>query len=181
MTNPLHPIAEPFEPETAALLAHYPRQDGYLLTLFRTFANSPRFLRKGVSNLLDKESPLPLRVRELVILRVTALFGCEYEWGVHAAVFARAAGIDAGQLAAITGRPLGESDWAAEEAALLAAVDQLVATGRLDEDALARFAADWTAAQQLEIIALVGNYHKVSMVANVAQLAPEPFAERFPT
>lgn len=180
MTNPLRPLAEPFAPEIAALLAHYPRQDGYLLTLFRTFANSARFLRKGVSNLLDKESPLPLRVRELVILRVTALLGCEYEWGVHAAVFARAAGIDAGQLAAITARPLIAADWAEAEAALLAAVDQLVAAGRLDAAARARFAADWTAAQQLEIIALVGNYHTVSMVANVAQLAPEPFAQRFP-
>lgn len=53
----------------------------YLLQLFRVFANSPRFLKKGALNLLDKDSPLTLRQREIVILRVCANNDCEYEWG----------------------------------------------------------------------------------------------------
>ena len=88
MSNSLHPIKEPFPEEIASLLAQYPTVDGYLLALFKTFANSQRFLEKGVPNLLDEESPLPLRVREIVILRVTANKNCEYEWGVHVAFLA---------------------------------------------------------------------------------------------
>ena len=72
MTNRLSPVSEPFQPDIAVALAAYPQQDGYILSLFRTFANSLRFLKKGVPNLLDRESPLSLRTREIVILRVTA-------------------------------------------------------------------------------------------------------------
>ena len=60
MSNRLSPLEPPFAPEIDTLLARYPRQEGYLLTLFRTFANSARFLQRGVPNLLDKDSPLAL-------------------------------------------------------------------------------------------------------------------------
>ena len=86
MTNTLNPIKEPFPEDIVKLLSRYPKIDGYLLTLFRTFANSQRFLEKGVPNLLDEESPLKIRDREIVILRVTANNNCEYEWGIHVTV-----------------------------------------------------------------------------------------------
>lgn len=70
MSNKLSPIEQPYPSEVAGILAAYPQQDGYILSLFRTFANSLRFLKKGVPNLLDKESPLPLRIREIVIALV---------------------------------------------------------------------------------------------------------------
>ena len=40
--------------------------------------------------------PLSLREREIVIDRTCALTGCEYEWGVHVAIFAEAAASDRG-------------------------------------------------------------------------------------
>jgi alkylhydroperoxidase family enzyme len=178
MSNHLQPLEPPYAEEIAALLANYPQQDGHLLSLFRTFANSVRFLRKGVPNLLDRDSPLPLRVRELVILRVTALRGCDYEWGVHAAIFARAARLDSAQLAATREPVIDATLWSTAEAGLLAAIDQLCSSGRLDTATRARFEADWTCAQQLEICALAGAYQTVSFVANLAQLPPEPFAVR---
>ena len=46
--------------------------------------------------LLDK-GHLTLRQREIVIDRVTARCGSEYEWGVHVAFFAKRAGLDAAQ------------------------------------------------------------------------------------
>ena len=44
-------------------------------------------------SLLDR-GPLSLREREIVIDRTCALTGCEYEWGVHVALFAKAAAAD---------------------------------------------------------------------------------------
>lgn len=180
MSNHLQPVDEPFTPEVAALLDAFPRQDGYLLSLFRTFANSPRFLKKGVANFLDKESPLPLRIREIVILRVTANYRCEYEWGVHVAIFAKYAQLDERQIEAIVAADAGSGGWTETELRLINALDQFCAKGRLDGETQAGFEHDWRLEQQLEIIAIVGAYHAVSMVANTAALLPEEFAARFP-
>src|SRR5690606_3127301 len=100
MNPSLAPIPEPFPEDVAAILAGYPKRDGYVLQLFRVFANSIRFLKKGTVNLLDRDSPLPMRLRELVILRVTANNDCEYEWDVHVTAFAAHVGFTDAQVAA---------------------------------------------------------------------------------
>lgn len=178
----LDPIDPPYQASVAAALKGYPKgEDGYLLKLFRVFAQSLRFLSgKGPVNLLDAESPLALRTREMIILRVTAHYGCEYEWGVHVAVFAAQAGFIDEEIAALYSGGADASCWTAEEALLIKCVDAMLAHGRLKADQRTLFQATWTAEQQLEILALCSNYHLVSMVANTANLAPEPFATRFP-
>lgn len=178
MANRLAPLTPPFAPDVAAALARYPQRDGVLLSLFRTFANSVRFLKKGVPSLLDADSPLPLRAREIVILRVTANYGCAYEWGVHAKVFAKAAGFSPAHIAATAGD--GAAEWTEAEARLIAAVDALCARAALPDALQEGFEADWSLEQQLEILSLVGAYHIVSCVANVARLPPEPYAVPFP-
>jgi len=180
MSNRLVPVEPPYPAEIESLLARYPRQDGYLLSLFRTFANSARFLQRGVPNLLDPESPLALRDREIVILRVTANFGCEYEWGVHVAIFARAAKLSEDQIAATRCSGPETGTWTPKEQRLIASVDAFCRQGALAAGTVDAFTEDWTQAQQLEILALCGAYHTVSLVARLAALPPEPFAARFP-
>lgn len=180
MTNRLRPISEPFQPDVATALAAYPQQDGYILSLFRTFANSLRFLRKGVPNLLDRESPLSLRIREIVILRVTANKNCEYEWGVHVSIFAAAAKFSQAQIEATRSGPIDPDLWSEPEAYLLKAIDSLCSTGRIEDNLITQFESDWTKEQQLEIFALCGAYHTISFVANTARLPNEPFGALFP-
>ena len=181
MSHRLQPLEAPFAPDIAAILARYPQRGGELLSLFRTFANSKRFLERGVANLLDKESPLSLRQREIVILRVTANLDCEYEWGVHVAAFAKAAGFTEAQIAATRQEAADCDCWTAEENLLLRAVDEICARGSVGEATISAFESTWTLEQQLEILALCGNYHTVSFVANTARLPPEAFAARFPS
>lgn len=178
MTNTLHPLEEPFSPEIEKALAVYPRQSGYLLSLFRTFANSLRFLERCVPNLLDKDSPLPLRIREIVILRITANNNCEYEWGVHVSVFSKAAQLTEAQIEATCLADIDARQWANDEANLLEAIDQLCAKGSMDDATLETFQQDWTREQQLEILALCGTYHMISFVANTARLPSETFAKQ---
>ena len=178
MTNTLKPLDPPFAPEIEAILSQYPQQDGYLLSLFRTFANSERFLKKCIPNLLDKESPLDLRAREIVILRVTVNRDCEYEWGVHVAIFSKAAGLTDEQVAST--RVYSGDCWSPKEQRLIAAVDQLCETATLRGNLLTQFQADWSKEEQLEIIALCGTYSTISYVANVAGLPSEAFAVKFP-
>lgn len=182
MNHTLTPLEPPYAPEIAELLERYPRgRDGYIIRLFRVFANSTRFLgSKCATNLLDRDSPLTLREREIVILRVTANRDCEYEWGVHVATFAAAADLTEAQVAATR---LAASDapcWSPGERLLLDCVDQLCHSATLSDETRQRFQQHWTAEQQLEIFALCGNYHLISCVANVSRVAREADSPRFP-
>ncbi|HEX7035103.1 MAG TPA: carboxymuconolactone decarboxylase family protein [Pseudomonadales bacterium] len=181
MNPSLAPVPEPFSEDVAAILAGYPKRDGYVLQLFRVFANSVRFLKKGTVNLLDRDSPLPVRLRELVILRVTANNDCEYEWGVHVTAFAAHVGFTEEQVAATRLDDHRASCWSPEERVLLRAVDELCAAGRIMPDTYRDVRRHFSLEQQLEILALAGNYHTVCFVANTAALPPEPFGARFPT
>lgn len=179
----LDTVEPPYSPEIAEALSRYPQSsDGYIIKLFRVFANSTRFLtKKGALNLLDKESPLSIREREIVILRTTANKNCEYEWGVHVMVFGKAANLDQEQINATRN---GDSDmacWKPEERLLIECVDQLCMKGSIEENTIEKFQQTWTLEQQLEIFALCGNYHLISFVANSSRIGLEPMSPRFPT
>lgn len=183
MKNELKPIDPPYEPTTATILQGYPKgHDGYLLKLFRLFANSTRFLAgKGVINFLDKDSPLSLREREIVILRTTANKNCEYEWGVHVTAFADAAKLSAEQIKASKLSASMNECWSHKEQGLLACIDDLCTSGTISDENLTNFQEDWSLNQQLEILAVCGNYHTVSFVANSSRLTLEDGMDTFPT
>ncbi len=180
MSNALTPISEPFPDDLGKAMNKYPRINGYLLTLFRTFANSKRFVERGVPNLLDEYSPLPIKTRELIILRVTANNDCEYEWGVHVSIFSERSGLSYGQIEATAKYKIDPTIWSDEENTLLQVVDSLCARGNVEQNLLHKFQSNWSKEQQLEIIALCGTYHTVSFVANIAELSKEKFAPSFP-
>ena len=180
MTHSLKPVEKPYSAEVAELLSVFPQRDGYILKLFRVFVNSKRFVRKGVSNLLDKDSPLPLRLREIVILRATANLDCEYEWGVHVTAFGKAAKLSAEQVNATRLGDHTAECWSAEEGLAIEVVDELCSSGNICDATCERFEQTWTVQQQLEILALCGNYLTVCYVANVARLECEPFGAKFP-
>lgn len=181
MSNILKPIDEPYPDDIAAILAKYPQQNGYILKLFRLFANSARFLLKGMPNLLDKDSPLSMRQREIVILRITANLDCEYEWGVHVAAFASHIKLSDEQIAATKNQPAKAECWPEDEGILLAAVDDICSHRRIQADTYAGVCEHLSKEQQLELLALCGAYHTVSFIANTTELELEPFGARFPT
>ena len=182
MKHVLQPVEAPFSPEVAAALDRYPKaKDGSIIRLFRVFANSLRFLtKKGVLNLLDPDSPVSLRHREIVILRVTANNNCEYEWGVHVAAFARAARLTDAQVRATRMARSDAACWTREEQLLIRCVDELCRDASIEDATYERFQETWDLAQQLEILALCGNYHLVSFVANTARVELEPGTATFP-
>src|SRR5262245_20003693 len=93
--NRLEPLTPPFPADAAEDLGKLAP-----IALFRALAHNPRVLRRVRKGGLLDPGAISLRERELVILRTTALCGAAYEWGVHAAFFARAAGLAAAELAA---------------------------------------------------------------------------------
>jgi hypothetical protein len=98
------------------------------LVLFTALARDPRlYERFRGGSLLDK-GHLTMRQREIVIHRVTAKTGSEYEWGVHAAFFGARVGLHDTQLVATVHGDEDAPCWSADESALIEACDQLLAT-----------------------------------------------------
>lgn len=162
------PLNAPYAPATQQAFERIMPPGMAPLALFRTMAHNPRVLQRlFAGNLLDPGS-ITLRERELIILRTCARCGCNYEWGVHAALFARAA-------------ELSEADIAATQVAggselLMRAVDELHDSASISDATWQQLAARYQPDQLLEIIALTGYYHTISFIANGCRVAPEPFA-----
>src|SRR5579871_2586087 len=111
------------------------------LMLFRVIAGHARAWEKFRAGSLLDRGPLPLREREIAIDRTCALNGCEYEWGVHVAIFAAAAKLSEEQIRATVLGPADAPCWSAAEQALIAAVDALHQRATLDDAAFAALAA----------------------------------------
>src|SRR5271154_4535791 len=100
MTIRIAPETPPFAAEIDAALARIMPPGTPPLVLFTTLARNPRvFQRFMAAGLLDKGS-ISVREREIAIDRTTARCGSEYEWGVHIAFFAGAAGLSREQVRA---------------------------------------------------------------------------------
>jgi alkylhydroperoxidase family enzyme len=173
------PLEPPYAPEIQAQFDAIMRGAPPLM-LFRVVAGSERAWSKfRAGGLLDRGA-LSLRVREIVIDRTCALTGCEYEWGVHIAIFAKAASLDDAQVGATMHGDADAPCWSAAERALIAAVDALHHRATWSEAEFEALSAHYDTAQIFEIILLCGFYRTVSYFANGLALPLEPTAARFP-
>jgi alkylhydroperoxidase family enzyme len=176
MTKPrIAPLEPPYPRDVEVALEKWmpPNSPVEPLALFRTLAKS-RLLSERMrplgAGLLGKGS-LDAPDRELLILRTCQNCGAEYEWGVHAAAFARPLGFSDGQL---RGQQL--SPW---QTLLVRAADELHQQSTLSDDTFAQLSQRLSEEQLLELLALCGFYHLISFVANAARVPLEPWAERF--
>ena len=124
--------------------------------------------------------PLSLRQREIVIDRTCALNKCEYEWGVHVAIFAGPAKLTEDEVRATVQGDAKSPCWSPGEQALVAAVDALHHRATLSDDEFSALSAHYDEAQILEIMLLCGFYRTVSYLANGLALPLEANAARFP-
>src|SRR5215510_12279506 len=127
------PANPPYAPEVQARFDTLMPSGVAPLTLFRVLARDLRLFQRFMgSGLLDR-GHLTLRQREIVIHRVTAQCGSEYEWGVHVAFFAKRAGLDAGQLRSTVHGGADDACWSAEDALLIRFCDALQAECSLED------------------------------------------------
>lgn len=95
------------------------------LSLFTTLARDRRlFFKFFNSGLLDR-GHLTIRQREIVIDRVTAACGAEYEWGVHVSVFATKAGLTEAQIMSLTMGGSDDTCWTDADRVLIRLCDSL--------------------------------------------------------
>ena len=173
------PLAPPYPPE---IQAHFDRimRGAPPLMLFRVMAGHGRAWDKFRGASLLDPGPLSLRAREIVIDRTCALNGCEYEWGVHVAIFATPARLTEENIRATVHGDATSLCWSPAEQALIAAVDALHHRATLTNAEFAALSAHYDQPQILEIMLLCGFYRTVSYLANGLRLPLEANAARFP-
>ena len=182
MTTPrLLPVAAPYPAELAPLLESLRLGLPEPIALFRTLAHAPRVLERiKAGGLLDK-GPVPLRLREIAILRTTARCGAGYEWGVHVAGFSSKAGLSPEDIEATATRDARAHSWSDEESLVIELCDELHDTSRVSETLYARLRETFAADVMLELISLVGFYHLISFHVNALGLEKEAFAPALPS
>jgi alkylhydroperoxidase family enzyme len=173
------PLEPPYAPDIQAQFDTIMRGAPPLM-LFRVIAGNPRAWDKFRAGSLLDPGPLSLREREIVIDRTCARTGCEYEWGVHVAFFAKAAELTDEQIGATVHGKADATCWSAGEQALIAAVDALRHRATMSEAEFAALSSHYDDAKIFEVILLCGFYRTVSYFANGLALPLESNAARFP-
>ena len=172
------PLSPPYASEVQATFDKIMPAGVDPLVLFRTLAVNGRVYQRFTAGGLLDRGLLTLRQREIVIDRTCALNRCEYEWGVHVALFAERVKLTRRQIEATVDG--GDADWTADERVLLDVCLDLDSTRNISDALWQKLTDHFTSEQILEIIALIGFYRTVSLHANALALPLEPFAPRFP-
>ena len=183
VTPRVQAVEPPYPPEIAAQLTKMMPPGRPPLALFRTFVrNLPmtQAMNEWGSYELSRRLSLSMREREIVIDRTCAQCGCEYEWGVHVALFGDRVGLDAAEVASLT---VGSSDddcWTnPRDRLLIRAVDALHTHSDIPDELWTELREDFSEPNLLDLIILCGWYHAISFVARAVRVPLEPGAPTF--
>jgi len=178
-TPRIPPLEAPYAPDIQADFDKLMR-GAPPLALFRTVARNPRVLQRMMAgNLLDRGS-IPLRARELMILRTCARCGAEYEWGVHVALFGAKAQWTEEQTRSTVRGEAADPCWNPEDRLVIRLADELHDTSAVSDLLWQGLAAHFAPEQILELLMLAGLYHGVAYLINGARVPLEEFAPGFP-
>jgi 4-carboxymuconolactone decarboxylase len=170
-------IREPTNPRIVPL----PTDEGAQrqLNIFRTLAHNEA-LSQGFFELgghLLGGGVLPVREREIVILRTGFRSGSEYEFGQHTRI-GRRGGLTEDEIARLADSDSGQ--WNTDDAALVALVDELCDENIVSEVTWQALRTRWADAELLELLVLAGFYRLVSGMLNSVGVALEPSVAGWP-
>jgi alkylhydroperoxidase family enzyme len=141
-----------------------PQKDGRPkgLNLLGLFAHHPALTRayNAFTGHLLFATTLSTRQRELVVLRVAAVRGAEYEWRQHVPL-AGDAGLDRDEIARVAAGP--GAGWDGLDRALLTAVDELIADATISDATWDELRAHLDEQQLMDLVFTVGGYDALAM------------------
>ncbi len=154
------------------------RAEGDVSAVSRAWVRHPRSLRafNGLAaHVFNPQSnTLPLREREIVVLRTAWRCRSVYEWGRHLEI-GRDAGLSDAEMDALK-RELPAHAWAESDAALIEAVDVLLAKFFIPDEIWLKLERHWAEQQRIDVMMTVGMYALMGMFLNTARV---PLESRF--
>jgi alkylhydroperoxidase family enzyme len=143
--------------------------------LFRILLHSPR-VAKAIQELLYAQlfgATFDGRLRELIIMRIGWATACDYEWAQHWRTGQVAFGCTADDLLAVREWRLSPR-FGAVERAVLAATDEILATGTISPETWALCQTHLGSPQAcLELVTVIATWHLISQVARSLQIPLE--------
>lgn len=133
------------------------------LNLLGTLARYPALARayNTFNGHVQLATSLSMRQRELLVLRIAAVRGCEYEWAQHV-FLAGDAGLSSDEIARVS-RGAYPEGWSPLEGALLKAVDELIAGAKVSEATWQSLASELDVQQMMDVVFTVGAYDALAM------------------
>lgn len=145
--------ADPLKFDIIGLLARHPQMARRFLTF---------------NGWLLQRGELPLRLRELAVLRVAIARRSAFFWGEHFKV-ATEGGVSEEDIALLA---KGNDGFAGADRLVLDATDELLMHGRAEESTWQRLTAELGTHQAMELIFVVGTYTMLAMAFDTWRLAP---------
>jgi alkylhydroperoxidase family enzyme len=164
---------EEIDDQTRELLDEVHIPNAVAVNIFDTLVRHPGLYRRWMpfaGKLLAGK--LPVRDRELLILRTAWRCWSSYEWGQHVRL-ARDAGITDEEIDRVTAGP-DAPGWEPFDRALLTAVDELRDDACLTDDTWAALAERYDQRQLIEVPMLVGQYNMLAFTLNSLGVQREP-------
>jgi alkylhydroperoxidase family enzyme len=127
---------------------------------------------KPMSSHFLKESTLPLRDRELAILRIAWLCQAPYPWGEHCKIGAKV-GLTTEEIERVT---VGSTapGWDEHDRALVKAAEELRADAMVSDDTWLTLAKKLREGQLLELVIMIGQYQTLAGLMNSVRLRLTP-------
>jgi AhpD family alkylhydroperoxidase len=141
--------------------------------LFLTLGRHPGLFRGWLrfAGRLMPRGKLPRRETELVILRVAHVRDCRYEHDHHVKL-GRRAGLTDSEIARVEDGSDADG-WSPREQVILAATDELLATGDVTDETWSRLSGALDTRQLIELVMLVGHYEMLAKAINTIRIQPD--------
>jgi alkylhydroperoxidase family enzyme len=132
------------------------------LNAFKVCLNNPDLCKAWTPFTSAVGRTLPLRDRELLILRTAWLCGNDYTWAIHSQA-ARRGGFTDDDIQRVTEGPRA-ARWSADDRLLLEVADALYTDRMIPEASWSALARRYNPAQLMDAIFTVGQYSMISML-----------------
>jgi 4-carboxymuconolactone decarboxylase len=150
------------------------------INISKTLAHHPELADAWLTfaSYVLRDSTLPPRHRELLILRIGYLCGSEYEWGQHTRI-ARDVGLTDEEIVRVIEGP-DAAGWSSFERTLLRATDELHHDAYVSDRTWGELEARYDTKQLMDVVFTVGEYNLVSMALKTFRVPLDEGVQGFP-
>ena len=182
LTEPrIKPLEESeWDEEARNLIEGLKKAGNPVINIVKTLANYSKLYKRWrvFGNHVLFKSSLPVREKEILILRIGWLCGSEYEWGQHV-IIGKHAGLKDEEIKWIT-QGADAPGWGPFDATLIRAVDELFSNAFISDATWNALSERYNTKQLLDVVFTIGQYNLVSWALNTFGVQREKGLPSFP-